>query len=89
MKLTIEQSALVATLMQATAIVEARNTVPILANVKIAADGEQMETVATDLDIEVTATTQATVDVDGGVTVNAKMLLDIVKKLSKGALVSL
>lgn len=89
MKLTIEQSELVATLTQSTAIVEARNTIPVLSNVKIMASGSQMQTVATDLDIEVTANAPATVDVEGGVTVNAKMLLDIVKKLSKGALVSL
>lgn len=51
-RVTLEASALAAAMRQAAAVVEARNTIPILANVRIEVVGDALELVTTDLDIE-------------------------------------
>ena len=53
MKLSIERAALLKAVSQAQSVVERRNTIPILANVLIEADGDTVQFRATDLDIEV------------------------------------
>jgi DNA polymerase III subunit beta len=53
MKLSIERATLLKALAQAQSVVERRNTIPILANVLIEAEGAQVSFRATDLDIEV------------------------------------
>jgi len=49
MKLSIERGTLLKALAQAQSVVERRNTIPILANVLIEADGAQVSFRATDL----------------------------------------
>jgi len=53
MKVTIERAALLKAMSRAQGVVERKNTIPILANVLIEADGERLSLRATDLDIEV------------------------------------
>ena len=53
MKLSIERGTLLKALAQAQSVVERRNTIPILANVLIEAQGASVSFRATDLDIEV------------------------------------
>ena len=53
MKLTIERAALLKALGHVQSAVERRNTIPILSNVLIEAEGDQVSFRATDLDIEV------------------------------------
>jgi DNA polymerase III sliding clamp (beta) subunit (PCNA family) len=53
MKLSIERAALLRAVSQAQSVVERRNTIPILANVLIEAEGDTASFRATDLDIEV------------------------------------
>ena len=53
MKVSIERSVLLKAMSQAQSVVERRNTIPILANVLIEAEGETVSFRATDLDIEV------------------------------------
>lgn len=89
MKLTIEQAHLSALLSRVTKAVESRNTIPVLANVLLQAQGDTLTAVASDLDIEVTSTAQATVTKAGETTVSAAMLQAIVTKLQKGKLVTL
>ena len=50
MKLSIERGALLKAVSQAQSVVERRNTIPILANVLIEAEGEHVQFRATDLD---------------------------------------
>ena len=52
MKFSIERNALLKAVGQAQSVVERRNTIPILANVLIEAEGDQVRFRATDLDIE-------------------------------------
>ena len=53
MKISIERGTLLKALAQAQSVVERRNTIPILANVLIEAEGNTVSFRATDLDIEV------------------------------------
>ncbi len=89
MKLSIERATLLKAVAQAQSVVERRNTIPILANVLIEADGEAISFRATDLDIEVVDKAPAQVERAGATTVSAVMLHEIVRKLPDGALVQL
>ncbi|MES2913968.1 MAG: DNA polymerase III subunit beta [Pseudomonadota bacterium] len=89
MKLSIERATLLKALAQAQSVVERRNTIPILANVLIEAEGAQVSFRATDLDIEVVDRAPAMVERAGSTTVSAVMLHEIVRKLPDGALVNL
>ncbi|MCE6952393.1 DNA polymerase III subunit beta [Cereibacter sphaeroides] len=89
MKISIERGALLKAVGQAQSVVERRNTIPILANVLIEAEGDTVSFRATDLDIEVVDRTPATVERPGATTVSAVMLHEIVRKLPDGALVGL
>ncbi len=89
MKASIERSALLKAMSRAQSVVERRNTIPILANVLIEAEGETVNFRATDLDIEVIDKSPAMVEQAGATTVPAHMLHEIVRKLPDGAMVSL
>tara|TARA_R110002020_G_scaffold44911_16_gene128848 strand:- start:212 stop:1315 length:1104 start_codon:yes stop_codon:yes gene_type:complete len=89
MKLSIERSALMKALGHVQNVVERRNTIPILSNVLMTAEGGQVNMVATDLDIEMSEATDAEVSQPGQITAPAHTLYDIVRKLSDGAQVVL
>lgn len=89
MKFSIERAALLKAVSQAQSVVERRNTIPILANVLIEAEGSGVSFRATDLDIEVVDKTIAQVERAGATTVSAVMLHEIVRKLPDGALITL
>lgn len=61
-------------------VVEARNTIPILSNILLEADGDRLSVTGTDLDIQATAAAEATIQKAGKITVSAKLLGDIVRK---------
>ena len=85
MRLTIERSNLIRALARTTRVVERRNTIPILSNVLLRAEGGALNMKATDLDLEVTEEAPANVDADGATTVPAHLLHDIVRKLPDGS----
>ncbi|MBL4751731.1 MAG: DNA polymerase III subunit beta [Amylibacter sp.] len=89
MKVSIERSALLKAMSQAQSVVERRNTIPILANVLIEAEGDAISFRATDLDIEVIDKASAMVERAGATTVGAHTLHEIVRKLPDGAMVEL
>ncbi|MER5173836.1 DNA polymerase III subunit beta [Thioclava sp. GXIMD2076] len=89
MKISIERAELLKAVAQAQSVVERRNTIPILANVLIEAEGSTISFRATDLDIEVVDRAPAQVEKAGATTVSAVMLHEIVRKLPDGALVTL
>ena len=89
MKFSIERSDLLKAVGQAQSVVERRNTIPILANVLIEAEGDRVSFRATDLDIEVVDEAPAKVERSGATTVSAVLLHEIVRKLPDGALISL
>jgi len=89
MKFSMERAALLKAVSQAQSVVERRNTIPILANVLIEAEGDTVQFRATDLDIEVVDKGAAVVEKAGATTVAAVTLHEIVRKLPDGALVTL
>lgn len=89
MRVVLERSNLLKSLSHVHGVVERRNTIPILSNVLLIAEGSGLALKATDLDLEATETIAAMVDVPGATTVPAHLLYDIVRKLSDGAEVML
>jgi DNA polymerase-3 subunit beta len=89
MKISIERASLLRAVAQAQSVVERRNTIPILANVLIEAEGDSASFRATDLDVEVVDKIPAQVERAGATTVAAVTLHEIVRKLPDGALVRL
>jgi DNA polymerase-3 subunit beta len=89
MKISVERATLLKAVAQAQSVVERRNTIPILANVLIEAEGETVQFRATDLDVEVLDKVLAQVERAGATTVSATTLHEIVRKLPDGALVTL
>jgi len=81
MKFTVSKDNLSNLLYLASSIVQVRNTMPILANVKIKAEGKTLSVSATDLEISLLGNTEAQVDKPGELTVAAKVLYDIVREL--------
>lgn len=89
MKFTIEKAMLLKTLNHVQNIVEKRNTVPVLSNVRIEAGNDGISFKATDMDTEITEVVDAKILENGAITAPAHMLYDIVRKLADGAEVEL
>ena len=90
MKATIERATLLRCLSHVQSVVERRNTIPILSNVLIEAEGDNsLKVMATDLDLQVVEHMNASVDSAGAITVSAHLLFDIARKLPEGSQVSL
>ena len=89
MKVTVERAQLVKCLTHVHRVVERRNTIPILSNVLLRAEGGELKLKATDLDIEISESIPAMVEEAGATTVPAHILHDIVRKLPDGAQVEL
>jgi DNA polymerase III subunit beta len=82
MEFKIEKAALLSGLYLAQGISDRKSTMPILANVLLRTDGkDKLLVAATDLNVTVTAELPCKVVAEGGLTVGAKHLHDIVKSL--------
>lgn len=89
MKVTIERANLLKALNHVHRVVERRNTIPILANVLLRAEGNELSLKATDLDMEIVDRVPAMVEQAGSTTIPAHMFYDIVRKLPDGAEIGL
>ncbi len=89
MKLTIERAELLRSLNHVQSVVERRNTIPILSNVLLVAEGSSLSLTATDMDIAIVESVPASVGTEGSTTAPAHTLYDIVRKLPDGAQVEL
>jgi DNA polymerase-3 subunit beta len=85
MKLTIERAALLKSLAHVQSVVERRNTIPILSNVMMEAEGGTLSLSATDMDLAVVEKVSADITGAGATTAPAHTLYDIVRKLPEGA----
>ena len=81
--ITLPRDTLLAPLQVVSSIVEKRHTMPILSNVLIEKEGEQLTLLATDVDIQVRTSTHAGLDggEGGAITVGARKLQDILRAL--------
>ena len=86
MKLSITKSEFLRGLGRIQSIVEKRNSMPILANTLLEAEGDgenaRLQLAATDLEVGVRSQHPANVTEAGGLTVSAKKLFEIVRELS-------
>ena len=89
MKLTIERAALLKSLNHVQSVVERRNTIPILSNVKIEGSSGRVSFNATDMDLDIVEAVPADVARPGATTASAHTLFDIVRKLPEGSQVEL
>ena len=81
MELVVRKTDLLRELQLFQGIVERKNTIPILANVLIEANGDEVKLLATDLEVGLRSKCQATVSKRGSLTLPAKKLYEIVKAL--------
>ncbi len=88
-KFSIERATLLKSLARLQSIVEKRNAIPILSNIKIEATDNAIHLTSTDMDLVVNETIEAIVEQQGAITVPAQTLYDIVRKLPDGAQISI
>jgi DNA polymerase-3 subunit beta len=81
MELVVRKNELLRELQLFQGIVERKNTIPILANVLIEANGDEVRMLATDLEVALRSRCQASVAKGGALTLPAKKLYEIVKAL--------
>jgi DNA polymerase-3 subunit beta len=81
MELVVRKNELLRELQLFQGIVERKNTIPILANVLVEAEGSEVRLLATDLEVGLRSRCEASVAKAGAVTVPAKKLYEIVKAL--------
>jgi DNA polymerase-3 subunit beta len=81
MELVVRKTDLLRELQLFQGIVERKNTIPILANVLIEADGDKVRLLATDLEVGLRSTCPAAVSKSGSLTLPAKKLYEIIKAL--------
>ena len=85
MRVIIERGQLLKSLGHVQSVVERRNIIPILSNVHLRADGNNIQLTATDNEIEIIEQAPADVAAQGATTVPAHLIHDIVRKLPDGA----
>ena len=81
MELVVRKTDLLRELQLFQGIVERKNTIPILANVLLEANGSEVKMLATDLEVGLRSKCPATVSKSGSLTLPAKKLYEIVKAL--------
>ena len=81
MKLKIKKEEILKGLQRIQGVVEKKNTMPILSNMLLTADGNGVEIVATDLEIGLRGRYAGEVEKPGSVTVSAKKMYEIVREL--------
>jgi len=81
MELVVRKTDLLRELQLFQGIVERKNTIPILANVLLEANGAEMKMLATDLEVGLRSKCTATVSKGGSLTLPAKKLYEIIKAL--------
>ena len=89
MKLTIERAVLLKGLNHVQSVVERRNTIPILSNVRIEGKNGAVSLNATDMDLDIVEAVGAEVSRAGATTAPAHTLYEIVRKLPEGSQVEL
>lgn len=82
MNLTIAKENILAGLQAVQNVVSNRTTLPILSNVLLRAEDKRLELIATDLDVTVSCSVEATIKSPGSTTLPVKKLLGIARELA-------
>jgi DNA polymerase-3 subunit beta len=88
MKFTSERERILEPLQAVIGVVERRQTMPILANVLLSAKNGRLSVTATDLEVELVAGGEVTVQQAGDITVPGRKFLDIVRAVPDKAMVT-
>jgi DNA polymerase III subunit beta len=83
MKFSVAQTEILQALQLVSSAVPSRSTLPVLSNVLVEATDGSIQMTATDLDLAVATRASADVKGEGALTVPAKKLLELVRKLAK------
>jgi DNA polymerase-3 subunit beta len=83
MKFSIAQTEFLEALQVVSSAVPSRTTLPVLSNILLEAAGDRIEMRATDLDLAISTTARANVKDPGTLTVPAKKLFELVRKLPR------
>jgi len=89
MKIIAKREAILGPLQAVIGVVERKQTMPILANVLLAAKGGKLSVTATDLEVELVATSEVDVQRSAEVTVPGRKLFDICRALPEGTEITL
>ncbi|WP_185234106.1 DNA polymerase III subunit beta [Teredinibacter franksiae] len=88
MKFTVSREALIKPLQLVAGVVERRHTLPVLANVLLVIEGDQLSLTGTDLEVEIVGRVQLeAAPGDGEITVPAKKFLDICRALPEESVI--
>ena len=89
MKFSATRDVLLKPLQAVIGVVERRQTMPILSNVLLVAKGNELAVTATDLEVELVAQTEVSVETGGEITVSGRKLLDICRALPDGSTIDI
>ena len=90
MHFTIQREALLKPLQLVAGVVERRQTLPVLSNVLLVVEGQQLSLTGTDLEVELVGRVQLEEPAEPGeITVPARKLMDICKSLPNDALIDI
>jgi len=84
-KFSVERSQILRALSHIQSVVEKRSTIPVLSNVKIEIEGDNLRLTATDMEISITETIPVKAAAKGATTLPAQVLYDIIRKLPEGS----
>jgi DNA polymerase-3 subunit beta len=84
MKFSIQRETLLQPITQVVGVVERRQTLPVLANFLISAQGNRLSVTGTDMEVELITSVEADIQQEGEITVPARKLVDIVRMLPEG-----
>ncbi len=81
MEIRLKRAAFLSELIPMQGVVERRTTIPVLSHILLRAEGERLALAATDLDVSLTSWCEAEVSTPGGVAVQAKKFVEIIRSL--------
>ncbi len=87
MKFTIYRDEIYEALQKVVGIIPQRSTIAMTQNVRLTAEGDQLELTATDLEITVVSTVTAEIEEEGGIALPGRLIHDIIRELPNGPLV--
>ena len=82
MEIRLDRSEFLTELTPMQGIVERRTTIPILSHILLRAEGNRLHVAATDLDVSLTSSCGAEVKGEGGIAVQAKKFIEIIRALA-------
>ncbi|MEH6446193.1 MAG: DNA polymerase III subunit beta [Oceanospirillaceae bacterium] len=90
MRFVISREALIKPLQLVAGVVERRQTLPVLSNILLSAEGDQLSMTGTDLEVELVGRVELSEPAEAGsITVPARKLMDICKSLPDNAIIEM